>query len=100
LGYGLEDPVFEPVGEGTFIFSKSSEMALEPTQSPVQSVTKLFAGSKTADCGFGHSFPFIAEVKNEWRYTTINLISLDWCFLLICSRMCSGSFLTQCKLIL
>jgi len=49
-------------------------MALEPTQPPLQWVTNFFAGSKAADCGVGHSFPFIGDVKNGWRYTTINLL--------------------------
>jgi hypothetical protein len=74
LDYGLEDSVFDPVGEETFIFSKSSEIVLEPTQRPLQWEKNFFAGSKAAECAVGCSFPFIANVKNEWRYTTSNLL--------------------------
>jgi hypothetical protein len=44
--------------------------ALGPTQPPIQWVPAFSAGSKAIGAWSNHSPPSVAEVKNEWRYTS------------------------------
>jgi hypothetical protein len=47
-----------------------------PTQPPTQWVPAFFPGDKAAGREVGHSPESPAEVKNEWRYTSIFPICL------------------------
>jgi hypothetical protein len=39
---------------------------------------KFFLGKKRHDFEFGHSSPSIAEVKNEWSYTSTPTTFMPW----------------------
>jgi hypothetical protein len=58
------------VGEGIFLFSKTSGSALGPTQILVRLVPVVFFPSlKRSDSEINYLSPSSAEVKNVWRYT-------------------------------
>jgi hypothetical protein len=57
-------------GLGIFLLTTASSSALEPTQAPIQWVSKaLPLGVKRPCREADHSPPSSAEVKNEWNYT-------------------------------
>jgi hypothetical protein len=71
LGYGLDDRGFEArQGLGIFLFTTASRTALEPTQPPIQWVSRaLPLEVKRAGCEADYSPLSSAEFKNEWSCT-------------------------------
>jgi len=71
LGYSLDDPGFESQrGQNIFIFSKTSILALWPTQTSLQGVLWFFPGVKASGREVDRSPPSSAEVRNEWSFTS------------------------------
>jgi hypothetical protein len=60
--------------QGICLFSKTSTLALEPTEPPVQWVSYL--GIKQFEFAVGQSSLSSAEVKNEWGYVFAPTLSL------------------------
>jgi hypothetical protein len=59
-----------------FLFTTASRPALGPTQPPIQWVPGMKLPGREVD----HSYPFSAEVKNTWRYTsTLPYVFMAWC---------------------
>jgi hypothetical protein len=54
-------------------FSETTRPALGPTQPPIHWGPGLFPGNKTAGAWRSQLIPSIAEVKNEWSYTSASL---------------------------
>jgi len=66
-------------GQGIFLFTTMSRLALGPTQLPIQSVSgALFLRVNQLRCEAHHSSPSITGVKNAWSYTSILNLS-SWC---------------------
>jgi len=57
---------------GFFLFAIASRPALRPTRNPIQWMPGVLTpGMERSGHRADHSPPFIAEVNNEWRYSSI-----------------------------
>ena len=65
-------PGFEPRQmQKLYVFTKTSRLALGPTQLPLQWLPRFCPGCKTAGSEVNNSPPFSAEVKHKWSYTSL-----------------------------
>ena len=70
--FGLDGPGFEfRQGSEVFLSSKTVEIGSGATRRPVQWVLGFIHGVNRPRREANHSSPSSAEVKNEWRYTSV-----------------------------
>ena len=76
---GLEFLILIPVGERSFLFSRTSRGLLEPNLPPIQEEVRgggISHGVKRPGPEFDHLSPSSAEVKSNWSYTSDSPIRL------------------------